>query len=53
MQVRKPKPGPEPERLKLDGDWEEATKCMLEKQRPPEGWPKPEDNDSKNDAPKD
>ncbi len=51
MQVRKPKPGPKPKRLKLDGDWEKAAKRMLEKQRPPEGWPSPEDDDPKADAP--
>lgn len=49
----KPKPGPKTRRLKLDGDWEEATKCMLEKQRPPGGWPDPEDDDSVDDASKD
>ncbi len=49
----KPKPGPKTRRLKLDGDWEEATKCMLEKQRPPNGWPNPEDDDSEDDPSKD
>lgn len=38
-----PKPGPDPERLALDGDWKEATKKALKKERPPEGWPSPED----------
>ncbi len=39
---QKPKPGPDPERLALDGDWQEATKKALKKERPPEGWPSPE-----------
>jgi hypothetical protein len=34
-------PGPEPERLKIDGDWEDAAKKALEKKRPADGWPKP------------
>jgi hypothetical protein len=34
-------PGPEPERLKIEGDWEEAMKRALGKKRPPEGWPRP------------
>jgi hypothetical protein len=29
------KPGPEPERVKIEGDWEEAVKRALEKKRPP------------------
>ena len=36
-------PGPEADRLKLDGDWKEATKKALAKERPPEGWPNPEE----------
>jgi hypothetical protein len=35
------KPGPEPGRLKIEGDWEEAMKRALGKKRPPEGWPRP------------
>jgi hypothetical protein len=34
-------PGPEPERLKIEGDGEEAMKRALGKKRPPEGWPRP------------
>ena len=37
------KPGPEPDRLKIDGDWEDAVKKALSKPRPAEGWPKPDD----------
>ncbi len=36
-----PKPGPEPERLKLDEGWETAAKRALQKKRPKKGWPKP------------
>jgi hypothetical protein len=46
MVTRKPtegdgKPGPEPERVKIEGDWEEAVKRALEKKRPPGGWLRP------------
>jgi len=37
----KPTPGPEPERLKVEGEWEDAAKRAIEKKRPPGGWPKP------------
>ena len=33
------KPGPEPERLKIEGDWEEAVKKAMKKPRPDGGWP--------------
>lgn len=47
MQDKKPKakPGPKPERLKLDGDLEDAAKRLLDKKRPPEGWPKHDGDD--------
>jgi hypothetical protein len=32
--------GPEPERLKIEGDWVDAIDTALAKKRPPEGWPK-------------
>jgi hypothetical protein len=32
--------GPEPERLKISGDWVAAIDTALAKKRPPEGWPK-------------
>jgi len=40
--VAKPsaKPGPKPERLKIEGDWRQAIKKSLAKKKPPEGWPK-------------
>lgn len=34
-----PKPGPEPERLKLKKPWEDAVKDALENERPKDGWP--------------
>jgi type I restriction enzyme M protein len=35
------KTGPEPERVKVDGSWQEAVKKALQKKRPRVGWPKP------------
>lgn len=43
-------PGPDPDRLKLEGDWEEAIGDALKKDRPPGGWPdrqKPTADDDK------
>jgi hypothetical protein len=34
------RPGPDPERLKIDAPWEEAVKQALRK-KPPAGWPRP------------
>jgi hypothetical protein len=34
------KRGPEPERLKIDGDWEDAIATALQKPKPLGGWPK-------------
>jgi hypothetical protein len=40
-QSKTPKPrGPEPDRLKLEGDWKKAVKKSLEKKKPDGGWPK-------------
>lgn len=40
MAQDKKKPGPEPDRLRLDEqDWEEAVKRGLKKKRPKDGWP--------------
>jgi hypothetical protein len=36
------RPGPEPEILKLDDDWEQAVKKALRKKKPTSGWLKPE-----------
>ena len=35
------KTGPEPERLKLTGNWEKLMGKALKKPRPKSGWPKP------------
>ena len=48
MKKRKPplpkkksvQPGPKPELLKIDGDWQGAIKKSFEKKKPAEGWPK-------------
>lgn len=37
------KRGPEPERLKLEGDWMQAVKTALKKKKPAAGWPEPPD----------
>jgi len=33
--------GPEPDRVKLTGDWETAIGKALKKKRPKDGWPDP------------
>lgn len=47
----KRKPGPEPDHLKIDDDWEDAAKKAVKKERPKEGWPDHE-NDTKEDEQK-
>ena len=34
------RPGPEPEVLKIDGDWKDAMRKLVSKKRPVGGWPK-------------
>jgi hypothetical protein len=34
------KRGPEPERVKIEGDWKDAVKKSLSKKKPATGWPK-------------
>lgn len=41
MDDPKKRPGPEPDTLKLEGDWEEMVGKAVKKERPKEGWPKP------------
>lgn len=44
--AEKPKPaprGPDPDRLKIEGDWKDAAKKAIRKATPSEGWPKRED----------
>jgi hypothetical protein len=35
----KANPGPEPERLSLDGDWADRVDDALRKKKPADGWP--------------
>jgi len=35
------KRGPEPERVKIAGNWKSAVEKALKKERPKDGWPKP------------
>lgn len=39
---KKPKEptGPKPDRVKIEGDWQDAMKKALAKKRPADGWPK-------------
>ncbi|MEM9347709.1 MAG: hypothetical protein AAGB26_13940 [Planctomycetota bacterium] len=47
----KRKPGPNEERLKLDGDWEDAMKQAMEKPRPEGGWPDQGDQEDDEETP--
>lgn len=38
--VRENRPGPKPEVLKIDMDWQDAIKLAMQKKKPPDGWPK-------------
>jgi len=42
--AKKPRrpPGPQPEILKIQGNWKDAVKKALSVKKPVEGWPKPE-----------
>ena len=40
-------PGPRPDRVKGEDDWEDAVKKALKKKKPPEGWPKEPDQREK------
>jgi hypothetical protein len=33
-------PGPKPDILKIEGDWQDAIKTSLTKKKPAQGWPK-------------
>ena len=43
---KKHHPGPEADRLKIDGDWKDAVGKALDKEKPPEGWPNPNGDDN-------
>jgi hypothetical protein len=34
-------PGPKPELLRIEGNWKDAVKTALKKQKPASGWPQP------------
>jgi hypothetical protein len=36
----KEKPGPKPQYLKIQGDWQDAVKQAIQKKKPVNGWPK-------------
>ena len=38
--TKKAKPGPKPDTLKIEGNWQEAVKKSFEKKKPIGGWPK-------------
>ncbi len=38
----KPKPGPDADRLQIEGDWHDAVKKALGAKKPEGGWPEPE-----------
>jgi hypothetical protein len=39
MKEKKRDTGPEPERVKLEGDWRKSVGKALKKTRPTDGWP--------------
>lgn len=43
MTKRAKNPGPKPDRVKIDEDWEDAVDKALKKEKPERGWPKPDD----------
>ncbi len=40
----KEKPGPKPNHLKIDENWENAVKKAVQKKKPKNGWPKKKKN---------
>ncbi|GJM20034.1 MAG: hypothetical protein DHS20C14_22470 [Phycisphaeraceae bacterium] len=49
----RPGPGPDPERLKIDGDWEDRMGEALDRPRPEKGWPKDGEPGPDDDKPAD
>ena len=47
----KRKPGPEEDRLKIEGDWEDAMKQAMQKPRPEGGWPDDDEQDNDEETP--
>jgi hypothetical protein len=48
----KKSPGPDAERLVIEGDWRDAVKRAVGVKRPTDGWPKPEPKAKKAERPK-
>ena len=46
MSDKKKTPGPKPETVKIEGDWEDAVSQALAKKRPVGGWPEPDSEES-------
>ena len=44
---KKVPPGPEPDRLTIEGDWRDAMMKAVKKKRPEDGWPEYEMNKDK------
>lgn len=42
------KTGPKPDKVKIEGNWEDAMGKALKKDRPKDGWPKEEKKKGKN-----
>jgi hypothetical protein len=40
LEAKRTVKGPEPERIKYEGNWVEAVDIALKAKRPPTGWPK-------------
>ena len=45
---KKPRPGPDPDRVKIDGEWEGVVSQALKKKRPKEGWANAQERSSGN-----
>lgn len=45
-----PKTGPEPEHIQGDDEWKDAVKKALRKKKPPEGWPRGDDEEDGDDV---
>ena len=51
MMKKEQKKGPDPDRLVLDDNWQNAMGKAIKKERPKEGWPEPEKkSDNETDA---
>jgi hypothetical protein len=42
MKKKRQKRGPKPDKLQIDGDWQEALKKAVKKKKPENGWPEEE-----------